>query len=103
MLSLNPLRALVRTDPEAAWPQVLAFVREHPELAASQNLIEDLVYEHDDQFITRLEEAALADPSVRDVVVQAYVGGTASEGEGQFRRLQERLLETMEIEPEDDR
>jgi hypothetical protein len=85
------LHALVKTDPEQAWPRVLAFVREHPELAVSQDLIEDFVYEHDLQFIARLEAAAFADRIVGSLVEQAYVGGMATEGVEQFHLLQERL------------
>jgi hypothetical protein len=81
----------VKSDPERAWPQVLAFVREHPESAAAGDLIEDLVYEHDQLFIARIESAALADPVVREVVEQAYVGGVATEGAQEFRQVQERL------------
>jgi hypothetical protein len=95
------LHALVKSDPEAAWPRVLTFVREHPERAG--DLIEDFVYEHDDQFISRLEEAALADPIVRGLVVDAYVGGIGSEGAEQFHRLQERLEQMVELEAEDPR
>jgi hypothetical protein len=81
----------VKTDPEKAWPQVLAFVREHPELAMSQDLIEDFIYEHDVQFIARLDAAAVADPIFGSLVEQAYVGGMATEGVEQFHLLQERL------------
>jgi hypothetical protein len=87
----DDLHELVKSDPELAWPRVLAFVRGHPDLAAAQDLIEHLVYDHNEQFIHRIEAAALDDPVVRGVVEQAYVGGVASEGAEQFRRLQDRL------------
>jgi hypothetical protein len=87
----SSLHELVRIDPERAWPLVLKFVRNHPALAESQDLIEDLVYEHDDRFITRIEAAALDDPVIADVVMQAYVGGVATEGARMFADLRERL------------
>jgi hypothetical protein len=39
----DDLHPLVKSDPERAWPIVLAFVRTHPELASAQDLVEDLV------------------------------------------------------------
>lgn len=87
----DDLKELVRSDPERAWPRVLAFVRAHPESAAGHAMIEDFVYEHDDRFISRIEAAALEDSTVREIVVQAYIGGVASEGAEQFWRLQDRL------------
>lgn len=87
----DDLHALVKSDPERAWLRVLAFVRDHPDSAAAQDLIEDLIYEHNDVFIERIEAAAREEPLVRSVVEQAYVGGFATAGAERFRRLQERL------------
>ena len=87
----DELHGLVKSDPERAWPLVLAFVRGHPELAASQDMVEDFVYEHNLKFIDRMEAAALADSIFREVVEQAYVGGVATDGAEEFRRLQDRL------------
>lgn len=78
---------------------VLAFVRAHPGSALAQDLIEELVYEHDEQFIPRIEAAALQDPLMREVVEQAYVGGVASEGAEQFHRLQDQLRSQRSMEP----
>jgi hypothetical protein len=92
MTELTDLHELVRTDPEAAWPKVVAFVREHPESAyESHDLIEDFVYLHDMQFMSRIELAAVADPVFREAVAQAYVGGFATNGAREFRLLQERF------------
>jgi hypothetical protein len=87
----DDLHELVKSDPERAWPMVLELLRAHPESAAAGHLIEDFVYEHDERFIDRIEAAALADPILRDIVDQAYVGGFASVGAERFHRLQDRL------------
>jgi hypothetical protein len=87
------LHALVRSDPELAWSAILDFVRQHPGSAASLHLIEELVYEHGDLFVTRLEAIAVEDPVVRSVIEQAYIGGDASEGAERFNRLVDRLLD----------
>lgn len=47
-------------------------------------VLEDMVYEHDDRFAGRIEEAALADSRVREVVEQAHVGGFATSGAEEF-------------------
>jgi hypothetical protein len=91
MQESDELHELITSDPELAWPRVLAFVREHPGTAEAQDFVEDLVYEHDMQFIERLEAEAFVDPALRSVIEQAYVGGVATEGAEQFNRLQERL------------
>ena len=91
MESQDELHGLVKSDPERAWPLVLAFVQGHPDSAASQDMIEDFVYEHDMKFIYRIEAAAVDDPVVREIVEQAHVGGFATEGAEEFRRLQDRL------------
>ena len=87
----DELYELLRSDPEAAWPRVLDFASKHPESASASALIEDFVYLHNDRFISRLEEAVLHDPILREIVEQAYVGGDASVGAEQFNRLQDRL------------
>ena len=91
MTSQDELHDMVKSDPERAWPLALEFVRRHPELAASQDLIEDFVYEHEVKFIDWIEAAALADPVVREVVEHAHVGGFATAGSEEFGRLQARL------------
>jgi hypothetical protein len=90
-MAVDRLYALVKSDPEQAWPEVLTFVRTYPDSAASQDLLEDLVYEHDERFLDRIEAAALDDPVIRSIVEQLYVGGVATEGAERFNRLQERL------------
>lgn len=77
MDAFESLHRRVRTDPDAAWPRVLAFIGANRDTAEAQDLIEDYVYEHDDRFIDHIEAAALADSTVRGVVLQAYVGGFA--------------------------
>lgn len=94
VVSLGDLHELVRTDPDTAWPMVLAYIRNHPASAAAIDLIEDLVYEHNDRFISRIEAAALTQEAVRFVVEQAYVGGITTEGADKFGALQERLRGT---------
>jgi len=74
-----------------AWPRVLTFVREHPESAKSTDHLEDFFYEHDTQFIARIEGAALANPIVRSLVEQCHISGFATEGAEQFHRLQKRI------------
>lgn len=91
MKEFEALHALVKTDPEAAWPHVIGFLRQHPERGEAQDLIEDFVYEHDDRFIGLIEAAALADANVRSVVEQAYVSGFATRGAEEFHRLQDKL------------
>jgi len=91
MEDFETLHELVKTDPEAAWPRVVAFIQEHPEKAEGVDLLEDFVYEHDDRFVGRIEEAALADSRVREVVDQAHVGGFATIGAEEFHNIQERL------------
>lgn len=61
MDAFESLHTMVRTDPDAAWPQVLAFIGATGETAEAQDLIQDFVYEHDDRFIDRIEAAAAAD------------------------------------------
>jgi hypothetical protein len=63
MQSKDDLPDLVKSDPERAWPRVLAFVQQHPEDESAGALIEDFVYEHNDQFIGRIEAAAPRGPS----------------------------------------
>ena len=87
----DDLHELVKSDPERAWPMVLALLRIHPDWVEAAHLMEDFVYEHDERFIDRIEAAALADPIVRDIVDQAYVGGFASVGAERLHRLQDRL------------
>ena len=91
MVTEDELHELVKNDPERAWPLVLAFVRDNPGSLTSYDLIEDFVYEHDEQFIDRIEAAALHDPVVREVVEHAHVGGFATVGPERFHLLQDRL------------
>ncbi|MDQ3690311.1 MAG: hypothetical protein M3406_09820 [Chloroflexota bacterium] len=91
MDAFESLHTMVRTDPDAVWPRVLALIGANGDTAEAQDLIQDFVYEHDDQFIDRIEAAALADSTVRGVVLQAYVGGFATTGAIEFHRLQDRL------------
>jgi deferrochelatase/peroxidase EfeB len=93
MDDFETLHELVAKDPEQAWPLVLAYIREHPDLASAQDLVEDFIYEHDNRFVDRIEAAARQEPVVRNVVEQAYVGGFATLGAERFQRLQERLRE----------
>jgi hypothetical protein len=91
MTTYDELHERVKSDPERAWPEVLAFIHDHPNQAAeAQDLIEDFVYEHDERFISRIELAA-EDPGIRAVIEEAYVGGIATVGAEQFHALQERL------------
>ena len=89
--SLSDLHALIRTSPDEAWPLVVEFVRGHPGSAEAEDFIEDLVYEHDERFLDQLEASALADPTFRAVIQQAYVGGVATTGAERFHELQRRL------------
>jgi hypothetical protein len=82
---------LVRSDPERAWPLVVQFASEHPEDASATSLLEEFIYEHDDRYIDRMEEAARAHPMVKELIAQAYVGGIAGSGIEEFHRLQGRL------------
>lgn len=86
-----PLFDLVRSDPDGAWPLVLAYAKEHAGDGFASALIEEFIYEHDDRFIDRLEAVARADPVLRELIAMAYVGGTASRGAKRFRELQARL------------
>jgi hypothetical protein len=89
MDEFDVLHTLVKEDPEAAWPRVVRFIQQHPELAA--DLVEDFVYEHDERFIGRIEAMAGADPVFRSVVEEAYVAGVATPGAEKFAALQRRL------------
>jgi hypothetical protein len=91
MDAFESLHTLVRTDPDAAWPRVLALIDATGDTAEAQDLIQDFVYEHDVRFIDRIEAAAVADSTVRSVVLQAYVGGFVTDGAIAFHRLQDRL------------
>ncbi len=82
---------MVRSDPDRAWPLVVAFVLEHPEDAHASALLEEFIYEHGDQFIDRMAEAARTHPMVKELIAQAYVGGIAGAGIEEFHRLQQRL------------
>jgi hypothetical protein len=91
MTPYDELHELVKSDPERAWPEVLAFIHDYPDLSAeAQDLVEDFVYEHDERFISSLESAA-EDPAMRAVIEKAYVGGFATVGAERFHALQERL------------
>ncbi len=90
-MEFQELHDLLRSDPERAWPSVLEYLRDFSETGEAIDLIEDLVYDRDDRFIDRLACAALADPAVRAVVEQAYIGGFATKGAEAFHRLQESL------------
>jgi hypothetical protein len=82
------LRELIHSDPDRVWPLVLEFARMNPD---GRSLIEEFVYEHDERFIGRLEQAAMDDPVIRGILEEAYVGGVASPGTEQVHELQERL------------
>jgi hypothetical protein len=85
----DSLLELVRSDPEAAWPLVIAYTKEHPEDGYSSALIEEFVYSHDDRFVDRMEFIAGEDLTIRELIAQAYVGGIA--GGKRFNELQARL------------
>ena len=88
----DPLMELVRSDPEHAWPLVLAYAEEHPEDAGRTSaLIEEFIYEHGDRLLDRMASAAAESSILRDLIASAYVGGVASRGAEEFHRLQARL------------
>ncbi len=65
------------------------FCSRAPESPDAGGLIEELIYEHDELFLDRIEVAIMEHPIVREVVQQAYVGGLATNGAERFQRLQE--------------
>jgi hypothetical protein len=90
-METDDLHELVKTDPEAAWPQVVELLRIGEDPARAQDLLEDFVYEHDDRFIDRIADAAASEPVIRSVVQEAYVGGVATRGAEASHELQQRL------------
>ncbi len=87
----QPVHGQLRLDPEAAWPGVIEFVRRHPATLEASDLIEDLIFEHGERFIDRIEELALTDNAFRSTVAHAYVGGIAGRSIDRFHRLQDEL------------
>lgn len=87
----EPTVELVRSDPDRAWPLVVRFANEHPEDGHASSLLEAFVYEHDDRFMGRMEEAARTHPMVKELIAQVYVGGMDIHGIEEFHRLQRRL------------
>jgi hypothetical protein len=85
------LHETLQHDPEDAWPLVLDFVRRFPDSNDAQHLVEDLVYDHGEVFIDRLERLAFRDSDWRHLVAAAYVGGVATVGSERFNALQDRL------------
>ena len=87
----QPIHGRLRRDPEEAWPAVVEFVRQHPASLDARDLVEDLMYEHGDRFIDRIENLARADGAFRSTVAWANVGGIAGPSIDRFHRLQDEI------------
>jgi uncharacterized protein DUF6869 len=91
------LHSQVATDPERAWPSFVRFIRDpapgDPErILQVLDLLEDFVYDHAAAFIDRIEALAESDPTFKELVADAFVGGVGGEAVERFHALQERLF-----------
>ena len=82
-------------DPEEAWVAVLDYVSRNAlndkKWAEVSILTEDLVYEHADLYIDRIEREAMTNAPFRSAVTQAYIGGIFGPAIDRFLALQEGL------------
>ena len=87
----QPVHGQLRRDPEAAWPDIIEFVRRHPATLEASDLIEDLMFEHGERFIDRIEGLARTDDAFRSTVAHAYIDGITGPSIDRFHRLQDEL------------
>jgi hypothetical protein len=76
----QPIHGRLQRDPEEAWPDVVDFVRKHPASLDANDLVEDLMFEHGEQFIDRIEDLARTDAGFRSTVERTHLGGIAGPG-----------------------
>lgn len=85
------IHSALRAEPESVWPELLVYIGGRPGEITSIELLEDLVFDHGDDFIDRIEVAALADLSIAETVLACHVGGSASTASERLARLQSTL------------
>lgn len=89
----EPIHLGAHRDPEATWPDIVAFVRRHPHTNEASTLIEDVMFGHGEAFIDRIEELARTDKVVRGTIANAGpIGGIASDAVDRYNRLQQELV-----------
>jgi hypothetical protein len=77
-MEFEPIHARAHRDPEAAWSDIVAFVRRYPATAEAEMLFEDVMNDRPDEFIERIESLARTDEAVRQTLaMSAEIGGDA--------------------------
>lgn len=87
----QPIHGRLQRDPEEAWPDVVEFVRKHPASLDASDLVEDLMFEHGERFIDRIEDLARTDAAFRSTVEFVHLGGIAGPAIDRFHQLQDEI------------
>jgi len=90
----EPIHFGAHRDPEATWPNIVEFVRRHPQTDDAWTLLEDVMFGHGEAFIDRLEALARTDRAIRATIAAApEIGGIASTAVDRYNRLQAEIQE----------
>lgn len=88
----EPIHFGAHRDPEAAWPDIVSYVHRHPQTMDAWTLLEDVMFEHGEAFIDRIEALARTDKAIRETIATAReIGGIASDAVDRYNRLQREL------------
>ena len=88
---MDDLEALIRHDAEAAWPRLIEFVSNEPDIE-SVSMMELFLQMHADKFAERVEREARRTHRVAEVVAEAYLGDVPGRGAERLRRFQDALF-----------
>ena len=90
-LEWQPIHAMVHRDPERAWPDILGFIERNPGSMEATMLLEDVMLEHGDSFIDRIEALALSNATIREIVAGTHLGGHAGPAIDRLEDLQAEI------------
>lgn len=82
------LDEMIKTDPDGAWRELVAFITARGYSLESQALLEDLVSGHAATVIDAIEADARSDRGVAEAIAFAHVYQSAGPAFERFRRLQ---------------